>query len=184
MQVCPKRVIYSRLSRGGCFRNLGGISDFALDAGNWSFQFSHIFARNTYLNVGDLHKNTESIWWLSAASQSQNKCYIFIWEIFFGSEALLRKYSQSKIKMWILVEPEWFFFFYFFFTKIGKKKKKQAKSRQKLYQVQSSLWVCLKMKHFKSGGFFCLFLQALEKGQLKSHQSLQFSTSTFQFESK
>lgn len=33
---------------------------------------------------------------------------------FFGSEALLRKYSQSKIEIWILVELKWIFFYFFF----------------------------------------------------------------------
>lgn len=32
--MCPKRVIYSRLGTGGCPRNLGGVSDFVLGAGN------------------------------------------------------------------------------------------------------------------------------------------------------
>lgn len=53
-----------------------------------------------------------------------------------------------------------------------------------MYQVESSLWVCLKMKHYKSGGFFCLSLQALKKGQLKSQPGLQFSTSTFSFKNE
>lgn len=111
MQVCPKRVIYSKLSRGGCSRNLGEISDFALDTENWNLPFSHVFVRNTNLNVGDLHKNRGSVWWLSAASESQNKCYIFIWEIFWLRSSS-QIYSQSKIKIRILNQNDFFFLFF------------------------------------------------------------------------
>lgn len=50
---------HSRMSTGKCPRNVGGISDFAVDAGEESLHF-HIFTKNSYVNVCDFHKNRET----------------------------------------------------------------------------------------------------------------------------
>lgn len=61
-----------------------------------------------YLNVDDLHKNREQLV-ISCFRESEQVLHLHLGDFFFGSEDLLRKYSQS-IKIWILVETEWFFF--------------------------------------------------------------------------
>lgn len=65
---------------------------------------------------------------ISCFTESERVLHLHLGDC-FGSEALLRKCSQSKIKIWILVELKWFFFFFFFsFTEI----EKQAKNHIRL----------------------------------------------------